>query len=221
MKNKNTIDEKKKSVTHSTKEKIATLKSRIAELDKKLETVSGKKIEHLSSSKPEESRLLLFRCAVTGERFSVLFRRYSPLHKFQIVTISPQTQSGEKYETPTPDNFNSTQSFEVEEFDLSGWYCPHCQHAKHGSFDFLFIHCHSCGEYVCGARGRKIGAKAMFACHDGCGNTGPIEGRITRFTGTTLSVKTGLEDKGYEGVSTTSPKQISALKSPFLSPPKK
>lgn len=43
--NKNNIDEKKKSVTHSTKKETATLKSRIAELDKKLETASGKKLE--------------------------------------------------------------------------------------------------------------------------------------------------------------------------------
>jgi Mg-chelatase subunit ChlD len=42
---KNNINEKKKSVTHSTKKEIATLKSRIAALDKKLETVSGKKLE--------------------------------------------------------------------------------------------------------------------------------------------------------------------------------
>lgn len=41
----NKIDEKKKSVIHTSKNELATLKSRIAELDKKLEAVSGKKLE--------------------------------------------------------------------------------------------------------------------------------------------------------------------------------
>ncbi|MBA4349318.1 MAG: hypothetical protein C0415_04945 [Thermodesulfovibrio sp.] len=43
--NRNNIDDKKKSVSHLTKTGITTLKSRIAELDKKLEIVSSKKIE--------------------------------------------------------------------------------------------------------------------------------------------------------------------------------
>lgn len=41
----NKIDKKKKSIIHTPKSELTTLKSRIAELDKKIETVSGKKLE--------------------------------------------------------------------------------------------------------------------------------------------------------------------------------
>lgn len=53
-----------------------------------------------------EDRVMYFRCVETGKPFYVLFHRYSPQHRFQIVKISaemkPNTQDKEEAIEPKP-----------------------------------------------------------------------------------------------------------------------
>jgi hypothetical protein len=107
-------------------------------------------------------------------------------------------RSPQSFETPvtepehvpsktTSDRPGSAHSFQVTDFDFSGWYCLHCGHAQHGTVLHMFIECGKCGEYVCGARVRQIeGGAILFACHDGCGSGGRIEGQIAAYTGTII-----------------------------------
>lgn len=178
-----------------------------------------------------DDRVLYFRCAQTGKRFSVTFRRYSPAHKFQIVNVMAEEQpvQANAEQVPPPSKpFQSTavqqavrniqtrglsavgsllksagqqlaqqlsrqlqastarfggREFAMSDFDLAGWYCPHCGHSAHSQRGNVFVQCGKCHEYVCGGRTRTVGNTRIFACHDGCGGSGEIRDTLSSYRG--------------------------------------
>ncbi len=177
-----------------------------------------------------DDRVLYFRCAETGKRFSVTFHRYSPAHKFQIVRVTseePAAAAPEKMpaETVTLQPMTVMQhvvddiqerglsavgsllksagqrlvkelnsqlqassplfgnEFAISDFDMAGWYCPHCNHGHYRAEEALFVQCGKCREYVCGARARTVGDKQIFSCHNGCGGGGEVSGTMTSYRG--------------------------------------
>lgn len=153
---------------------------------KRLEAATGRPVElggaaHVSGvgvTTNTEQRTVQFRCAETGKPFFVLFTRYGPSHKFQLVSVSknPETPSSrcQQHASGTPDH--RQKSFDASDFDWTGWFCPHCGHEE------TFCQCARCHEYVCGKRVRRLqDGTQTFACHDGCGETGVMTGNIESF----------------------------------------
>jgi hypothetical protein len=149
---------------------------------------------------PKQQRVLTFRCAEKGTCFDVVFSRYSSAHRFQILSIPPRTvvpgppaTGGSIARYPVIDGTaggrpqsavdQAQEGFAADDFDFSGWHCPCCGHAR-GELMPEFVRCSKCGEYVCGARIREIpGGGLIFACHDGCGGSGRVEGTLTSYAG--------------------------------------
>lgn len=124
---------------------------------------------------------LPFRCAITGRGFQVRFWRRDRERKFVLLAINARapTMNGMAVESARPLAFNA------DDFDLTGWHCPHCGHAKaQMPVAYLFIKCTRCQECVCGARVKQnANAQLAFQCHDGCGNTGLVDGKIQSYAG--------------------------------------
>ena len=126
--------------------------------------------------KASEHRRLQFRCAAMGSLFFILFRRYSPSHKFQIVSISKDMNKPSSALLPPKNTPNLP--FDASDFDWTGWFCPHCGHSK------TFVQCGRCKEVICGDRVRHLQSGTMvFACHNGCGGTGVVKGHIESVKG--------------------------------------
>lgn len=118
-----------------------------------------------------ETRVIPFRCAVTGRRFVVTFERLDPADKFRIVRTEKDPSAANEAANPLrrflAAKATSAESFDAGEFDRSGWHCPWCGH------DEGAIHCGRCGETVCGGRTKTHADGAeTFHCHEGCGNSG-------------------------------------------------
>ncbi len=108
-------------------------------------------------------------------------------------------------------------SYNAEEFDFSGWYCPHCGYAKDKANAWpTFIHCNKCGELVCGVRTSKVSESHLFACCDDCGNSGLLEGEIISYPGKGID---SLDKKLIPENSTKLPQLPSPVDKPALKPP--
>lgn len=61
-------------------------------------------------------------------------------------------------------------SYDINEFDFAGWYCPCCGHGKDMQGEYIqFIKCGTCRELVCGSRVTRLpDGRRNFKCHDGC-----------------------------------------------------
>jgi len=141
----------------------------------------------------EESRELFFRCAQTGTRFQVAFRRENPSQRFWISKISFHEEKDEAGVGQTA----SIHSFSAADFDLAGWECPCCGHAKHRRVNQLFVQCTKCSEYVCEARVQQIdGGGTIFTCHDGCGGSCRVERELTIYTGLETESENEVVHKG-------------------------
>lgn len=81
------------------------------------------------------------------------------------------------------------ESFDINEFDFTGWYCPCCGYAKDTPVRHRFIRCGRCHEYMCGARVKQLpDGKFYFRCHDRCGHSGVLgEGTIGSMKGMGVS----------------------------------
>jgi hypothetical protein len=141
-----------------------------------------------------EKCVLQFRCAKYGEPFSVCFQRASSQHKFQIISIwiteSQRGQTDLEHKHSEPSYEQTDNSFESLNFDFTGWYCPHCGHKRKDNIS-EFVQCGSCRELVCGGRIQPKDGAFFFACHDGCGATGKLEGEIKSYQG----IKTDIVNK--------------------------
>jgi len=72
--------------------------------------------------------------------------------------------------------------FEADDFDFSGWFCPVCGHRAHDAIP-TFVRCGTCGGLLCASRVWSLpDGSIMFACHDGCGGTGSVNGVIESYT---------------------------------------
>jgi hypothetical protein len=118
-----------------------------------------------------EARVVPGRCADTGQRFSLRFERLSPAHRFQIVLIDKDEDTGGQVKPGVGLSVRRPpqSSYDASEFDWTGLQCPHC-----GDRSGL-VYCNQCRETVCRGRVRSLpDGEQAFACHDGCGATGSI-----------------------------------------------
>lgn len=125
-------------------------------------------------SGPQE-RVIDFVCACSGAPFHVRFTRASPAERFTIASIE---RDGQPRQAGQPSTFWAgsaappSASFDVTEFDVSGWTCPWCQATK-GTVPYSFVRCAKCNELACTGRTSMLpNGKGWFACHDRCGSEG-------------------------------------------------
>ena len=128
---------------------------------------------------PTSTQELDFRCSKTGKPFKAIFARENPNHKFRITqitgSVSGQTSTA-SINTTVSKSASKTQMVEINEFDFSGFYCPHCGYNKSRHF----VQCGACKEYVCGGRIIELSdTVATFQCTDSCGNSGIIQSTLS------------------------------------------
>lgn len=148
-----------------------------------------------------EKRIIPFRCAVTGKKFSAIFVRTNPREMFKIIEMAKAatihddatiTDQNKRHETRGPQQ--QTETFNNDDFDFAKWDCPYCGLNKKELVSSVFVQCGSCREYVCGGRVRIEGAreqKQIFSCHDGCGRESVIEGLIESYDGSNVKPQLG------------------------------
>lgn len=120
-----------------------------------------------------ESRIVPGHCAKHDKPFTIFYERRSRHHKFQIIKICADME-----DTGVTDGIlgkltakrqSDKTSFNAEDFDSSGKYCPHC------GYNDIFVQCNGCKQTVCGSRIRKLeNGDQLFACSDSCGKTGKL-----------------------------------------------
>lgn len=113
-------------------------------------------------------------CAKHDKQYSFIFERQSPDHKFQLAKINiPDTQASKSKALVNilkPQRQNKISSFNANDFDNSGKYCPYC------GYNEGFVQCSGCKQNICGARVRTLdNGDRLFACSDSCGSTGKLE----------------------------------------------
>ena len=141
-----------------------------------------------------DERVLPFRCAQTGQQFFVVFGRQSSMQRFRVLNVRDQMALAGELSEPDRDSphvlsqaAQRVETFEAADFDFAGWFCPGCGYGQTGEMAIPFVRCSICGECVCGGRIIQIpGGPATFACRDGCGGGGRVEGRIASFDGMTF-----------------------------------
>jgi hypothetical protein len=125
-----------------------------------------------------ERRVVQFLCSETGQPFTVALTRKSEGHLYRIDSIeaagggAKRGLLGRLFAVPAP----AAKPFNMAELDFSGFRCPHCGHmARAGISDFFRCYC---DRLQCGGRIDVLNGTTRFACHDGCGNSGTLSGRI-------------------------------------------
>lgn len=119
-----------------------------------------------------ETRTLSCVCSRTGRHFTAVFERFSGNHKFQISRIEEFENStmkkGSSVKGLLAGSMQEAKSFDANEFNFFGWVCPFCRNDRP-------IHCGKCGDFGCGDRIHVVpDGREMHACHDACGNSGPL-----------------------------------------------
>lgn len=129
-----------------------------------------------------ERRALHLLCSETGKPFTIIFSRKSDRHLFRIEATqaaSPPESSllGRLFAAPKQESV----PLDRDALDFSGFRCPHCGHA--GTADRAeFFRCY-CERLQCGARIDVMNGVTRFACHDGCGRSGTLGGKISSLSG--------------------------------------
>jgi len=140
-------------------------------------------------------RELAFRCAHSGEHFSVLYAKEARDWKFRVRAIEESGQVIKRLLDPTrPDRAATTHTarpvaagkWVASEFDHSGWRCPHCR--ARGATVNCFVKCGTCEGLVCGASIIQVhGGGRTFRCP--CGAHGDVsDGHIESLGGKTTDV---------------------------------
>jgi hypothetical protein len=163
-------------------------------------------------------RVIPFRCSQTGERFKVVFSRDSKEERYRIKAVSQE----DKF-TVTPYSrahyaVDADQSFDVKEFDDSGWHCGVCEWGKDQRVDPTYVRCGRCRELVCGRRSYTAAdGKKLFRCHVGCGNEGVLEKdgpTISSLRGEAFQHKPQTVESGFGDLrlnpADTQPRQVTA-----------
>jgi hypothetical protein len=132
--------------------------------------------------RPEE-RIVDFACAYSGAPFHVRFSRTSPAERFAVAAIVRGGQPRQNSQMPStwPGSASApSASFDIAEFDLSGWECPWCQASKMTK-PHSFVHCGDCGDLVCTGRSSVLpNGKCWFSCQPRCGKESVTGPRLTR-----------------------------------------
>lgn len=154
---------------------------------KKLEAASGQPLSAPPNAKHDgrEFHSISFHCAKTGSEFSAKFSRKSQGERFRIREIrtikdNPSSPRSE------PDNAPVSHTFNANDFDFTGWYCPYCQYNSGPQF----VKCNRCQRLICGAQiiTNQDGTQT-FRCAPDCGGGGPLEGSISSYSATQESAK--------------------------------
>lgn len=180
--------DKNKHIDHVNKNKTLAAKLHQQDWVKKLEAASGQPVPSVRLPRSShggatmaEKRMVQFRCAEKGKLFFVFFVKHNPSHTFQVVSVSKERNAPSRgsQDHSLRNSSRTETSFDASDFDWTDWFCPYCGHKD------TFVKCGQCQEIVCGSRVCELqdGTKS-YACHDGCGGTGKIEGYIKTYTGT-------------------------------------
>jgi hypothetical protein len=83
------------------------------------------------------------------------------------------------------------RSFDIKDFDFAGWYCPCCGYGKGQIVHSRFVHCGTCGEYVCGGKIRQMpNGTYHFSCHSRCRGGGVLgQGTMTSLSGLNVDAR--------------------------------
>jgi hypothetical protein len=179
-------------------------------LDRKLGQATGKPVA--ATLRAAEVRraggseqLLFFRCARSGEPFSVTMARESSAERFRITAITkvPAAAGRAGAAAARPENM----TFEAAQMDFAGWQCPHCRHEAAPSF----IQCAKCRQLVCGGTVIQIAnGGRTFRCEPGCGGSGTLSGDIAAYQTERRPEEAGARTStapGQRGSATPLPKQ--------------
>ncbi len=110
----------------------------------------------------------------------------------------PQSQSQSKSQSNTsrqsgasPRHKAGMGSFDIKDFDFTGWYCPCCGYGKGQLVHSRFVHCGTCGEYVCGGKIRQMpNGTYHFSCHSRCRGGGVLgQGTMTSLSGLNVDAR--------------------------------
>ena len=135
-------------------------------------------------------RELAFRCAHSGESFSVLYAKEPRDWKFRVRAIEESGQVIKRLLEPAKPRRSGTNhtarpvaagQWTASEFDHSGWRCPRCR--DRGMTVNCFIKCGACDGLVCGASVIQVqGGGRSFRCP--CGAHGDVtDGEIASLGG--------------------------------------
>lgn len=121
-----------------------------------------------------ETRTITANCTRHDKPFVIVFERKSSNHRFQIAEIAiieAETGfSGFLDKLFAPKTKNEPVKYDINDFDYSGQYCPHCGYSK------TYVQCSGCKQHVCGSRINTLpNGGQLFACSDSCGNTGKLQ----------------------------------------------
>jgi transposase len=124
-----------------------------------------------ATGKPE-TRTIPCRCAVTGKAFDIVFERFSPGQCFQIVRIGQDEAASARDNASggRPGRKPQLKSYDSDEFDWTGYACPHCGKPPG------MVYCGKCGETVCAGRVLFLSDEiGFYQCHDACGAVGKLK----------------------------------------------
>ena len=108
-----------------------------------------------------ERYTMVCHCSRHGRPFEVVFERACETERFTVSAVNKLTERAGGGDSAAPQE----KSFDVRQFNTSGWYCPWCSMRS-------WIHCH-CGRNNCEYRFKQTGG-TRYTCEPGCGSTGDI-----------------------------------------------
>jgi hypothetical protein len=134
----------------------------------------------MSSDNEDLRTTVRMRCGKTSSVTLILFTRTGTSAQFRIEKVLVSTSNSE-LSTGQGSELTSDR-YDRNQFDWSGWYCPSCGHYKDGKSLHGFIRCGGCHELVCGFSARDVGPGiSTWKCF--CGHSARIGGRIDSFEG--------------------------------------
>ena len=129
----------------------------------------------------DEIRQIRFRCAQNGMAFWVDFTRLSTDDMFTISGYEKISMPAADDTAEVDTKVTAEQTFDINEFDSTGWTCFFCGHCVD---ECSFIKCGRCKELVCGSRVRALpDGRLEFHCHTGCGSVGVVSNTLTSLKG--------------------------------------
>jgi hypothetical protein len=87
-----------------------------------------------------------------------------------------------KAESKKNDFVVEEKEYDMNSFNLFGWYCPCCNWAKDSEVETRFVKCSRCNRLACGSRIFRQGEVKIFRCAESCGRVGEIGGTIDTYT---------------------------------------
>lgn len=126
-----------------------------------------------------------FRCARSGDPFTVTMKRFSQSEDFVIHRIGKSNSNISPKNRPNAVRYDEADKgvnfcdYDSDKFSWQGYYCPCC-----GYLEEYFVHCGRCDNLVCGCRVTKEDdGNKIFQCYPACGLKGRVTGSIENYGG--------------------------------------